>query len=378
MAKHHSAGVRITAFGMATALAPNLPDSCAAARAGITRMSKMNILSVGDCEALEHGPILGCSAQYIAPGFVGLAKALLLGKAALADRQSRRSLSDEGLCRTGIFLNMSDQFYADSSFDPRVEEDLRFPSTVWAEQCKQLIPSLLQGCNLEIVPENHRLYFGGHTGFVRAIQEAASMLLAGHFDRCLVGGIDSCIEARFLIAAATKRVLKTSMNPVGFVPGEAAAFILLERAGDTCRKGEAAGFLMGASFVLNGLDRLSDDPPDGVALARAIHEALPASHSSREALTAVVSDLNGDDHRARDWGHALTRLRAKHRLADVPVWIPALAFGEIGAASAPVGLCLGIVAQQRGWIPRGPIVAWFSADKGSRAALCFASTDGTH
>jgi len=368
------ATVCISAFGMATPLAPNAVDSCAAARAGVTRMSALSVVSPSECAALGEEPVAGCQARYIAPGFIGIARTLLLGKVALGDLQSRVSLSHNSLQGTGIFINVSDQFYADSTAGSLAEVDRRLPSTVWAEECDRLIPRLLQASNLESIPQNHHLYFGGHTGFVQAIQEAASLLLAGHFDRCLVGGIDSCIEPRFLNAAATKGVLKTTANPVGFVPGEAAAFILLERTADARpRKGGPAGFLMGTSLVSNCRDRLSDDAPDGVELARAIDQAL---RTSRQQLASIVSDLNGDDYRAREWGNALPRLRPKHNVAEAPVWIPALAFGEIGAASAPVGLCLGIIAQQRGWMPQGLIVEWLSTDKGSRAALCFASVDG--
>jgi 3-oxoacyl-[acyl-carrier-protein] synthase I len=359
---------------MATSLAPNVIDSCAAARAGITRMSELSVVSLSECAALGQEPIVGCLARYLAQGFIGIAKTLLLGKAALADLRSRISLSNGSLRRTGIFINLSDQFYPDSTAGSSAKVDRRLPSAVWAEQCEQLIPRLLQASNLETIPQNHRLYFGGHTGFVQAVEEAASLLSAGHFDRCLVGGIDSCVEPRFLNAAATKGVLKTSANPVGFVPGEAAAFIMLERTADArSRKDRPVGFLMGTSLLSNCRDRLSDDAPDGVGLARAIDQALRTSH---QPLASIVSDLNGDDYRAREWGNALPRLRPKHNVAEAPGLIPALAFGETGAAAAPVGLCLGMIAQQRGWIPQGLIVEWLSADKGSRAALCFAFADG--
>jgi 3-oxoacyl-[acyl-carrier-protein] synthase I len=369
----------ISASGMATPLAPNLLDSCAAAHAGITRMSELKIVSLSECESLGQTPIAACPARYIAPGFIGFAKALLLATAAMADLQSRISLSHDGLRRTGIFINASDHYFTDSNSGSWLEDDPRLPSTAWAEHCKELIPSLLRAVSLENFPQNHRLYFGGHTGFAQAIQEASRQLSAGHFDRCVVGGVDSCIEPRFLSAAASKRVLMTSANPVGFVPGEASAFVLIERVADAGRRrAETVVLLTAASFVSNGRDRLSDDAPDGVALAQAIDQSLAVSQLAGEPIASIIGDLNGDDYRARDWGAALLRLRAKYNLADVPVWIPALAFGETGAASAPVGLCLGIVAQERGWIPFGPVVQWLSADKGSRAALCFSSSRSPH
>ncbi len=367
----------IGAFAMATPLAPNLLDSCAAARAGISRRTVLKTINLSDSEALGQEPISGCPARYIAPGFTGIAKALLLGKAAVADLESRSGIEREDLRRAGIFVNLADQFYPDRAFEYWVEGP-QLPSVKWAQQTKQMIPSLIRGSTLEAIPEeNRRLYLGGHTGFVSAIQEAIGLLSAGQIDRCLVGGIDSCVEPRFVKAAAAKGVLKTSTNPVGFVPGEAAAFIWLERAYDAHgRHVKPAALILGTGFVSSGSDRCSDDPPTGVALARAIHEALSASHSSRQPVAYIISDLNGDEYRARDWGNALLRLRNRYNLGELPATIPALSFGETGAASAPIGLCLGITGQQRGWIPRGLIAAWSSADKGSRAAVCFASING--
>jgi hypothetical protein len=366
----------ITALGLATAVAPTLLDSCAAARAGITRMADLKILSLAEDESLGQEPIAGCQARYIAPGFVGVARALLLGETALADLQSRRLLSPREVRGTGIIVNLSDQFYADSNYCRLTQVAPRLPSVGWAEDCKQLIPRLIRAFNMDCCPQNHRLHFGGHTGFVRAIADAEHLLLTGQLDRCLIGAIDSCVEPRFLRAAAAKGVLKTDGNPVGFVPGEAAGFILLERVADAHSAGtEPLAFLKGKSFVSNGPDRLSDEPPDGIALSSAVDQALSCQLKS-EPVASIISDLNGEEYRARDWGNAITRLRTKHNL-DVPQMIPALTFGETGAAAAAVGLCLGTIAQQRGWVPRGPIIEWLSADKGSRAALCFSPSDGT-
>ncbi len=146
----------ITALGMATPLAPNLFDSCAAARAGITRTFGLKTISLSDAESLGQEPIAGSGACYIAQGFVGLAKALLLGKAALDDLQSRITLNREELRRAGIFVNVADHFYPDSDFHPWMSEDPRLPSERWAEQCKQLIPSLLRSCRLDFIPEDNR------------------------------------------------------------------------------------------------------------------------------------------------------------------------------------------------------------------------------
>jgi 3-oxoacyl-[acyl-carrier-protein] synthase-1 len=348
---------------MATAFAPNLPDSCAAVRAGISRIAELKVISLSESEALGQEPVTGCAAPYIAPGLMGFAKVLVLGEAALTDLLSRRPLARDVLHRAGVFVNLSNAFYEDAWFDRRVAEDPRPPSAVWAKRCEGVIPVLLQRCGVEIPVQHHHLCFGGHAGFVQCLQHAASLLSAGRLDGCLVGGIDSCIDPGFLRGAAAAGVLKTSANAAGFIPGEAAAFVWIER-----RPGDGpAALLRHTSLVENGPGRLSDDPPDGAALASAIRQVLS------EPLVSILGDLNGDDYRAREWGNALVRLRARHDLADVPLRIPCLAFGDTGAASGPVGLCLGAAAQSRGWLPPGVLVQWLVSDSGSRAALSFSA-----
>src|ERR1041385_5398412 len=99
----------ITAFGMATPLAPTALDSCAAARAGISRISELEIIDLNAGESRGHEPITGCQAGYIGSGFTGQARVLLLGKIALADLQIRARLSPDDLRRTGMIVNLSDQ-----------------------------------------------------------------------------------------------------------------------------------------------------------------------------------------------------------------------------------------------------------------------------
>ena len=362
--------VCVSAFGMATALAPNLSDSYAAARAGITRISELDVSSNQD-ESMGDEQIAGCRARYILPGFTGLAKALLLGKAGLADLQTMTSLTQSEALRAGISINLSDQFLVDSNYE-MFEEDDQLPSAIWKRECNELIPRLLRTCRLDIPPWNQRLYFGGHAEFVHTVREVEELLISGKLDRCVVGAIDSCIEAQFLRAAAIKGALKTSENPVGFLPGEAAAFILLERTEDVrLNKREPLAVLVGSCVLPSSSDRFSDQPPDGIVLARAIDEALSQTLSlGNGEVEIIIGDLNGEEYRARDWGNALIRLRTGHNLANIPVEIPALAFGETGVATGPVGLCLGILSKQRSR-SSGIAVEWLSSDNGSKAALCF-------
>ena len=357
--------ISITALGMATPLGPTMPDSCAAFRAAIRRAANLNTVDPCEDAALGREPIAGCRAAYLAEGYCLGAKIVLLGGIALSDLLARRTL-DGGGSRTGVALHLSDCFLLDAVSEP-VDEGHALPSAQWRQRCASLVSRMLAGCGLNIPPENRHLSFGSHAGFVATLAAAADMVASGRVDRCLAGAVDSCLDPEFLLAAAVKGVLKTAANPVGFVPGEAAAFALLERTADARRAAAhpIASFTCGR-VVPGEFDRFSDNPPDGTVLARAIRSLL-ATEARRADIALVIGDLNGDEYRARTWGGALARVRSRTVL-NAPMWVPAQGFGETGSAAGAVGMCLAARAMERGHLT-GAALAWLSDESGAAAAL---------
>ena len=366
-----SPDICITALGMATALAPTMADSCAAFRAGVTRISELDTVTPDEDAAFGEEPIAACRATYLAKGYGSGAKAVLLGGIALSDLLQRRPLTSTDMARTGIVVHLSDCFLLDvvsETLEDGDEEDA-MPSALWQQECASLVPRMLRGAGLGILTENRHLSFGGHAGFASALQKAEIMVASNRLERCLVGAVDSCLDPEFLLAAAVRGLLKTAVNPVGFIPGEAAAFVLIERTAEL-RRVEArplASFACGP-LLPGAFDRFSEDPPNGVILARAIRDLLALQpHPVEVAL--VIGDLNGDEYRARNWGSALVRLTNARGVADTPMWIPALGFGETGAASGAVGVCLAARAVERGQLRQGAALAWLSDDRGAAAAM---------
>ena len=82
----------------------------------------------------------------------------------------------------------------------------------------------------------------------------------------------------------------------------------------------------------------------------------------------MVADLNGTNPRANDWGNALVRAGPPFN-APADLWIPALSFGEVGAATGPYALCLVARAFARGYAPSGEAVVWLWGDGGGRGAF---------
>jgi 3-oxoacyl-[acyl-carrier-protein] synthase-1 len=203
-----------------------------------------------------------------------------------------------------------------------------------------------------------------------AAAEAAMRMQSGELDRCIVGGVECCFEPRFLAACAKKALLKTAVSPVGFMPGEAAAFFLLEDVGKArARRAMISAHLGGASVVRGQSHRFSDDPPLGRAIHQAVQGALTQRPPAERAVAFVLGDLNGDEHRAMEWGHALVRLNAEFGLGTAPLWLPALSFGETGAATGALSVCLAARAFDRGYAPGGTALVWLLSESGAAAAF---------
>ena len=71
-----------------------------------------------------------------------------------------------------------------------------------------------------------------------------------------------------------------------------------------------------------------------------------------------------------EWGNAVVRLVAQSpRFAEPVLWYPAASFGDTGAASGAVALCMAIRAFERGYAPAQTATIISSADGSNRAAV---------
>lgn len=179
--------------------------------------------------------------------------------------------------------------------------------------------------------------------------------------------MDSFVEPQVAWALNSLRLLKTPSNPVGILPGEAAAFVVLEPLSAATRRGARIEALLEAPTLrTEPFHRRSGSPPLGRALARCILDTLELLEDRGAHTGLVIGALNGDAYRAQDWGHALVQLRSLHGL---PEWYPAASFGELGAASGPVGLCMAIRGFARGYCKTDNVLVWTLGDDGSRGSF---------
>jgi 3-oxoacyl-[acyl-carrier-protein] synthase-1 len=366
-----SEGVAVTALGMMTPLGRNAVVSCAAARAGITRVTELTNLDFsgdavfGDETMGEVPAVSGAIVRGIGDTYSGMARALMLGGPAIDEILESRPLTDDERARTGFVLNLSDHFVLDA--DARAHPGEALPSVAWRRQTESLQARLAGTRKLAPAPGQRVLRHGGNAGLAAGIQDATALIASNTVDRCIVGAIDSRAEAGFLQAAARLRLLRTVDNPVGLTPGEAAAFLLLERPRDAARGRHPVVAMLATNTIgASSTDLLAKDwPASGGEFADVLRAALITAPS----VAFSIGDLNGTERRAVEWGNALVLLGAQHGFPSLPTWFPALSFGDTGAASGAVGLCVAARAFARRYAPGGSCLVWLSSESGAKSAI---------
>lgn len=361
----------IAAAGMAASLGCAADTCCAAARAGVVRLAELQNLNFAGYQEFgretEDGfpPVVGHAAP-LEYGYAGEARLMVLGALALRDLLEQRPDLSGGAAGTALYLNLSDR-YVEQVYAKSSEAD--GPPKPEPLGGSRLMEFMLSRAGLAFPQRNCRVHRAGRVGFVRALSDALRAIAQGSFERCIVGAVDCCFDPGFLVAAAGLRILRTGDNPVGFLPGEAACFLLLERPGPAIR----GLCVCGVAFGEGAPGEFDETPSTGECLADTVAAAIESSRPKIPEVGYWLGDLNGTERRAIDWGHAIVRLQGRYRFPNLRTWIPAASFGEIGAASGAVGIAMVLKAHERGYAPGATSVVWLSAESGHRAAIVLSS-----
>ncbi|AKQ63615.1 hypothetical protein A176_000527 [Myxococcus hansupus] len=361
----HAGRLAITGLGMVSALGDNVIASCAASRAGMSRISSLEEVQVWDPVSRKPESARGAAIPWLTDGFSGNGRLAALSTEALLDLRSHTYQHPNTLCAFhlcapgGYYLHQMDA--REGNPPSRHEERI-------VRYQQRLIPAVLRAAELQAV-KAQPLWFG-ETGFLLALQAAHRQLDAGEVDSCIIGGVDSLVEPRLVEALDQLRLLKTPGNPVGMLPGEAAAFMQVERWDAAVRRGaRVLATLEAPSVDTEPFHRMSRTPAMGEALVRCIRRTMAPLGGPRKQALRVIAALNGDSYRATDWGHALVTLRAQDDLPEAPAWYPAASFGETGAATGLLGICMAVRGLERGYLPETGVLLWVSGDDGSRGSL---------
>jgi 3-oxoacyl-(acyl-carrier-protein) synthase len=181
---------------------------------------------------------------------------------------------------------------------------------------------------MELGARGEGLCFGGANAGAQALVSAARALEVGAIDAALVVGYDSLIEpetlvelgARGELARADRALLAAPYSPFasGFVPGEAAAALVLERREDA---GDRTLVILTAADATDG--------QEGEPLAGTIERAAEAVAQGDLIVDGAARAIAALDQAERE---ALARVLGP----DAVLLATAAAMGRVGAAAALV------------------------------------------
>ena len=359
----------VTGVGAVTPVGLSAPASCAALRAGVARLAEIETHYV-DGELFDLAPVVGgrVPTEWFSGGPVEWEwpgherfdvtpppppeKLVAAGPERLVEialPAAREALENAGLTPpsgvVGLFIGLDD------GEDPEPLE-------------RALRPVVGPACR---VFETHA---AGRAAGLVALDDALRALAEDRVDTAIVGGVDSWIRAPVLRRLDESGILRSASNPQGLIPGEAAAFVVLEPIDQANGRGVQVLARCLAAATADEPTVGTDDPNQGVGLTTAVREAGGAA-GGFEASPLVVCDLNGDRYRASEWSMAAIRtLGTLH--GDMSLWHPADCIGDPGAASGIVSVVWAVAAFGKRYAPAERALIWGASEGPTRGAAVLA------
>jgi 3-oxoacyl-[acyl-carrier-protein] synthase-1 len=168
-----------------------------------------------------------------------------------------------------------------------------------------------------------------------------------------------------LSAFEERERLLTSQHSDGFIPGEAAAAVLVE----PLRRDSSQPRLI-CSGIGFGVEKATEDsglPLRADGLVAAIKAALADAGCDMGDLDYRITDISGGQYGFKEASLALNRILRK-RKEEFDILHPADCVGEVGAASGPVVLAVTLTAMNNGYAPGLNALCHFGNEEGKRAA----------
>jgi 3-oxoacyl-[acyl-carrier-protein] synthase-1 len=200
----------------------------------------------------------------------------------------------------------------------------------------------------------------GRVAGVQALDHARK-LLASDRHYCIVAGVDSLLVRTTLEAYRESRLLQTAVNSDGFIPGQAAAALLVGPPA------ERSLVLEGVGYGSEPAPVRSEQPLRAEGMVRAIGAALAQAGVSFGQVDYRMADISGAQYYFKEAALAVTRV-LRERKQDWQLWLPADCVGEVGAAIGPLTTAVAFMAATKGYSPGRRLLSHFATDGTARAA----------
>jgi 3-oxoacyl-[acyl-carrier-protein] synthase-1 len=339
--------VAITGVGMVTGAGLNAQSSCAAIRCAIDNFRETRFLD-GSGEW-----IMGCTVP-LEETWRGRLK--LIKMAAYAIRECLYSNRDVIPTATPLLLCLSEHARKGRVIDNDNEFFL----------------DLLDELNLEF-HEKSRVISQGRVSVAVAMKHACQLIHELKFNHVIIASTDSLLVTGTLADYEEKERLLTSENSNGFIPGEAAAALVIEHA---YRKQKNKLVCCGLGFGVEEAHVGSGKALRCDGLTAAIKESLFDAGWAMSDIDFRITDISGEQYYFKEASLAVLRL-LRERKEELDIWHPADCVGEVGTSMGLVMLVVLKTACEKKYVKGNRILMHLGNEDGSRSSLIFARlTDG--
>lgn len=236
---------------------------------------------------------------------------------------------------------------------------------------RRLAEELKNSFSLTFHPDSEIVSLGA-PGLGPALRQAAELIYEKKHPRVMIAGVDSFLVGATISAYEAEDRLLTEENSNGFIPGEAAAAVMVGRpVPDQSPRLHCLGLGSGVEEATEPSDKVLR--ADG--LVAAIRGALQETGLSLFEVDFRVTDISGSQYGFKEASLALSRLlRQRREVFDI--WHPSDCIGEVGAAIGPVILAVCMTASAKGYALGRNILCHMGNDNGARAAMVLSYQPG--
>jgi 3-oxoacyl-[acyl-carrier-protein] synthase-1 len=213
--------------------------------------------------------------------------------------------------------------------------------------------------------EESRIIAEGHVSIATAFKVARTLIHERGLSHVIAAATDSLLVASSLDHYEEREMLSTSANSDGFIPGEAAAALVLESPA-----GKPGSMLccQGLGFGIEVAHVASGEPLKAEGLSSAIKEALADAEMDESVLAFKIVDISGGLYYFKEASLAFSRIDRTRR-KEFDIWQPADCIGEVGAAIGFIMTGVVKAACEKGYSKGSVILAHFGNDDGKRSSM---------
>lgn len=206
----------------------------------------------------------------------------------------------------------------------------------------------------------------GRVSIAVALKYAQQLLYEEKCPAVMIAGVDSLLVGESLRNYGEKERILNKQNSNGFIPGEAAAAILVQ-ASEMNQEPQLLCRGIGYGNEKSTIDS-EDIPSRADGLVQAMRGALSEAGCDMGATDFRICDVSGELYSFKEAATALLRV-LRQRKVFYDLWHPADCIGEVGAAIGPVMLGVLLHAMREGYSPGNNVMAHVGNDDGRRAAM---------